>query len=215
MKSAQDGLLPDGREAAFVVYNTNVAPQGQPKRFIKKVQYLPMVWGIVKKVRNSGELASIAANVVFENDEFSYALGDEEAIHHKPLLTGDRGKPMAVYAIAKTKDGSIYREVLSRDDVEAVRNVSRAKESGPWAGPFALEMWRKTAIRRLAKRLPMSTDLESVIRRDDEMYDLQRHPVELPDPMPKRLSEAELKAEEAKPEAQGEVKQDAPAEKLL
>lgn len=188
MKCAQDGLIPDGREAALVIFNTNAAKKGEPAKWIKKVQYLPMVWGIVKKVRNSGELTSIAANVVYENDTFEYFLGDEEGIKHLPLLKGDRGAPIMVYAIAKTKDGGIYREVMTAGDVDVIRNFSKSKDSGPWAGPFALEMWRKSAIRRLAKRLPMSTDIEQLIQRDDEMYDLSRHHQVMPRELPREKS---------------------------
>jgi recombination protein RecT len=159
MKAAQDGLLPDGRESAFVLFKDQVS-------------YMPMVAGILKKVRNSGELLTIAAHVVYENDDFTYALGDDERIEHRPLLKGDRGKPVLVYAIAKTKGGGVYREVMTVADVERVRNVSRAKGAGPWVSWWS-EMARKTVIRRLAKRLPMSTDLDQVIRRDDELVELE------------------------------------------
>lgn len=159
---AQDGLLPDNREAAFVIY------AGSAK-------YTPMVWGIVKKCRNSGELAEITSHVVHENDAFDYSFGDNEGITHKPLLKGNRGEPIGAYAIAKLKDGSIYREFMSAAEIMAVRDISRAKDKGPWSGPFKLEMWRKTVLRRLGKRLPMSTDQERVVTRDDDMYDLEKH----------------------------------------
>lgn len=154
MKAAQDGLLCDGREAALVQYG-------------QQVQYMPMVGGILKKIRNSGELASISAHVVYDKDHFDYELGDDESIKHKPFLGEDRGKPIAVYAIAKTKDGAVYREVMSVGDVEKVRGASRAGKSGPWVQWWD-EMARKTVIRRIAKRLPSSADLDSVIESDNE-----------------------------------------------
>lgn len=165
MKCAQDGLLPDGREAAFVTFNTKTG---------KKVQYMPMVSGILKKVRNSGELLSIVANVVYEKDTFRYWVDDvgEHVTHEPNVLADERGKLIAVYSIARTKDGGVYTEVMSRGQIESVRSVSKAKDSGPWVGWYD-EMARKTVIRRLSKRLPMSTDLEAVIRRDDEMYNPQ------------------------------------------
>lgn len=158
IKAAQDGLMPDGRDAALVVF------KGQ-------AQYMPMIAGILKKARNSGELASVAAHVVYEADDFDYELGDDERIRHKPALSVDRGKAKAVYAIAKTKDGAIYREVMSVQEVEAIRRVSRAANAGPWSQWWG-EMARKSVLRRLSKRLPMSTDrdedLHRTIRRDDE-----------------------------------------------
>lgn len=159
MKAAQDGLLPDSRDGALVIYGG-------------RVQWMPMIGGILKKIRNSGELLSIGAHVVHEHDEFTYVLGDDEKIEHRPAL-GERGKPILVYAIAKTKDSGIYREVMTVADVEKVRSVSRAKNSGPWTQWWG-EMAKKTVIRRLAKRLPMSSDLDDIIRRDDELYDFER-----------------------------------------
>ncbi|MGD9544987.1 MAG: recombinase RecT [Methylocystis sp.] len=156
MKAAQDGLLPDGRDGALVVFGG-------------RVQWMPMIAGILKKVRNSGELLSISAYVAYSNDEFTYELGDEEKIIHKPSLD-DRGRPRLAYAIAKTKDGGIYREVMTVAEVEKVRAVSKAKNAGPWKDWWD-EMARKTVLRRLAKRLPMSTDLDDLVRRDDALYD--------------------------------------------
>lgn len=160
MRAAQDGLLPDKREGALVIFKG-------------KVQWMPMIGGILKKVRNSGELVSIGAHIAYENDRFAYVLGDEERIEHEPKLDGDRGKPRAAYAIAKTKDGGIYREVMSIGEIEKVRKVSRAATNGPWVDWWE-EMARKTVLRRLSKRLPMSTDLDDLIRRDDDLYDFTK-----------------------------------------
>lgn len=168
MKAAQDGLIPDGREAALVIFRTKEGP---------KTQYMPMVGGILKKIRNSGELASISANVVYDKDQFEYELGDYEAIKHKPFLGAERGKAIAVYAIARTKDGAIYREVMSVTEVEKVRQASRAKDSGPWVQWWD-EMARKTVIRRIAKRLPSSADVDAVFDSDNETF-VQQDTVDL------------------------------------
>lgn len=155
MRAAQDGLLPDGREGAIVEFNG-------------KATWMPMIGGIRKKARNSGEIVSWEAHVAFENDEFDYALGDEPYIKHKPAL-GDRGKPIAAYSVAVLKSGERSREVMSVGEIEKVRKVSRASGSGPWVQWWE-EMARKTVARRHAKVLPMSSDLDDIIRRDDEMY---------------------------------------------
>ncbi|MFK4823181.1 recombinase RecT [Paenochrobactrum sp. BZR 588] len=169
MKAAQDGLLPDGRDGALVIFNTKIK-EGNKDVWIKKVQWMPMVGGILKKIRNSGELLSLSAYVVYDNDEFEYTLGDEETIIHRPCLDSNRGDAKLVYAIAKTKDGGIYREIMTLKDVEKVRSVSKAGNYGPWADWWD-EMAKKTVIRRLAKRLPMSSDLDDLMRRDDDLYD--------------------------------------------
>lgn len=174
-KAAQDGLLPDGRESALVIYNT----KQKDNSYKKMVQYMPMIAGILKKVRNSGELLSVSAHAVYENDEFDYCLGDEEHISHKPTVDA-RGKVRCVYAIVKTKEGAIYRAVMSYDDVEKIRRCSKVPDSGAWTNHWD-EMAKKTVLRRLSKLLPMSTDIEQVIQRDDDMFDFDNKKNQLTD----------------------------------
>lgn len=158
MKAAQAGLLPDGKESAIVMFKD-------------KAQFMPMIAGLLKQVRNSGELASITSQIVHKGDKFRYWVDSNgEHLEHEPNFFGDRGARIGVYALAKTKDGAVYIEVLTAKDVEAIRNVSRSKDSGPWSGPFEGEMWRKSSLRRLSKRLPSSTDLDDMIHKDDELF---------------------------------------------
>lgn len=166
MKLAQDGLIPDGREAALVTFNT----KQKDGTWLKLVQAMPMVSGILKKVRQSGELATIHAAVVYANDKFRYWVDTEgQHIEHEPILFGERGKAIGVYAMAKTKDGSVFVQPLSLADVEKIRQSSRSKDGGPWQGWWD-EMAKKSAIRRLAKYLPQSTDVEQVLRSDEELF---------------------------------------------
>jgi recombination protein RecT len=168
MKAAQDGLILDGREAALV-------------EFSGKAQYMPMVAGIMKLVRNSGQLSSLTAQVVCRNDQFSYNPALDLAPQHQPDWFGTRGDIIGVYAVAKLKDGSTVVEVMSREEVDAIRKRSRAANAGPWVSDWA-EMARKTVIRRIAKYLPKSTDRDgddrvfSAVERIDEDYDLDAAP---------------------------------------
>lgn len=156
---AQDGLIPDGREAAFV-------------RFKQGVAYIPMVAGLLKLARQSGEIAAVAANVVREGEEFDYWVDEtgEHLIHRPDFLATAPGDITAVYAMARTKDGEAIIQVMSVADVERVRSVSRAANSGPWKEWWD-QMAIKTAIRRLFKRLPKSTDaFGRAVHRDDALY---------------------------------------------
>ena len=160
MQCAADGLQPDGREAALT-------------KFGNKVAYMPMVAGILKKIRQSGDLATITAHVVYEADQFDYWIDDEgEHLTHRPEMLGEPGNARAVYAMARTTDGSVYIEVLRMSDIDRIRKASRSGGRGPWADWWD-QMAKKSAIRRLAKRLPMSTDLERVVQRDDQFYPYQ------------------------------------------
>lgn len=166
MRAAQDGLLPDGREGAIVIFNTK-----ENGAWVKKAQWMPMVYGIVKKARNSGQLAMITARVVYEGDKYRYWL-DEEGEHliYEPSENPNREVVRLVFAAAKTKEGELLVEPLTPGDIEKIRNVSRAKDKGPWVDWWE-EMAKKSAIRRLSKRLPMSSDLDDLVRRDDDLYD--------------------------------------------
>jgi recombination protein RecT len=184
MKAAQDGLVLDGREAALVKFNSKAGPV---------CQYMPMVNGLIKKARNSGEISTLNAHVVYEKDIFAYTLGDDEKIDHKPFLGEDRGKPVLVYAVATLKDGGKQRAVLTVGEVNRVRAVSRAKDSGPWVSWWD-EMAKKTAIRRLAKYLPSSADRDEfheAVTRDDELYQ--------PDPAAEPTPAADAATEGKKP----------------
>lgn len=164
MQCAQDGLIPDGREAALT-------------KFGNKVAYMPMVAGILKKVRQSGELSTITAHIIYKGDEFRYWIDDEgEHLTHTPDLISEQTEALGVYALARTKDGGVYIEVLRMSEVKKIRSVSRGANNGPWAQWFE-QMAKKSAIRRLAKRLPMSTDVENVIQRDDQFYPYQEKQV--------------------------------------
>jgi recombination protein RecT len=160
MKAAQDGLLLDGREAGLSVYNDR-QNGGQT------VAYLPMVGGILKKIRQSGEISSIRAHVVYEGDEFEYELGDDERIVHKPNLTAQGGKIVAAYAIAKFKDGDIQREVMSRAQIQRIASKATGIGKRCWESDEG-EMSKKTVIKRLSKRLPSSNDLQQVFENEGD-----------------------------------------------
>jgi recombination protein RecT len=180
VKLAQDGLLPDGREAAIVIFNTKNRGGG----WDKKAQAMPMIAGILKKIRNSGDVAKVSAHVVCENDEFVWHLGfDEDVTHNPPPLDQPRGRIIGTYATAVLKDGERLLEVMSLEEIERVRAVSRSKDKGPWVDWFG-EMARKTVMRRLSKRLPMSTDLDDPFERDDTLNHVDTPVISMAAPEP-------------------------------
>jgi recombination protein RecT len=173
LKCAADGLVPDGREAALVVFNTKVKDSEGREKWIKAVQYLPMMFGILKRIRNSGEVASVQAHVIYQNDQFLLRRGLEDTLEHTPLFPGDRGAPIGAYAVAKFKDGSgpVF-ETMDIEQIEKVRAVSKNKDGPVWKNNWD-EMARKTVFRRLSKWLPMDAETEALMRRDDEIGTVQ------------------------------------------
>lgn len=166
MRAAQDGLLPDGREAVFNIYNTNVAKRGEPDRWIKKVQYLPMVGGLVKKLYDSGHVKFVDAVAVYEKDDFEYRRGDDPRIEHKPY--GGREEPgdiIAAYVVVRLTNGEVKREVMWRRDIDKVKAASKAK-SGPWVDWFDQQAI-KSVIKRAYKQLPSTIEMEQLIESDN------------------------------------------------
>jgi phage RecT family recombinase len=179
LNAAQDGLLPDGREGAIV-----------PRK--GKAVWQPMIQGIYKRVKTSGSVASLTANVVYFGERFDVLLGDDDRIvHRREMAKVQRGYEVAVYAIATLKDGSKEREVMTWDQVDAVRRSSAMPNSGPWT-QWPDEMARKTVVRRLAKRLPVidpaDEALHRTVERVDSLYDFGKAPPDGPtieaDPSP-------------------------------
>lgn len=186
VKAATDGLLPDGRDAALVIFNSKGSPEAGGG-WIKRVQYLPMYSGILKKVRQSEELAGVVTHVVYSRDRFEYVLGDDERIIHEPYVgQEDRGEIIAAYCIAKLKDGTVVREVMTFQDIEKVRKTSKSgndekgEPKGIWKSWYE-EMARKTVFRRAAKWLPQSIEvLDRVFENDETMEVIGQHQADPP-----------------------------------
>ncbi len=158
LQAAQDGLLPDGREGAIVPFKGEAVWQ-------------PMVWGLVKLVRQSGELLDMGSEIIRSADKFERWV-DESGPHfrHEPNLAGE-GDPLAVYAYARTKDGGFYIEVIGWKEILKFKALSAAGSKGPW-GDWTDQMAKVRAVKRLCRRLPMSSDvadrIDEINRRDIE-----------------------------------------------
>jgi recombination protein RecT len=155
---AKDGLVPDNKEAALVTFSVNVAPKGQPKQWAKKAQYLPMIDGVIKRARMSGQVAAMAAKAVYKNDEFSYWM-DENGEHYKYVPTfGDRGELLLCFAYAKLTNGELLIEVMTKADIDKVKGASKTSSYGPWVDWYD-RMGCKAVMHRLCRRLPNASEM--------------------------------------------------------
>jgi recombination protein RecT len=165
MRAAQDGLLPDKREAVLNVYNTKVARN--PDRWAKVVQYLPMVRGLVKKMKAIPGVRSVDAAAVYAGEPFKYQRGDEPRIEHEPRGDGKFEDIVAAYCVVTYTDGSKEREVMFRRDIDKARAASKTADSGPWVTWFD-QMAIKSVIHRIYKRMPSDSALDQALRSDAE-----------------------------------------------
>lgn len=196
-KLAAAGLVPDGREAALVPFKGSCTA-------------IPMVFGLIKMARRSGDVRDIRAHTIHERDEFEYVVGDEERLTHKPVLFGDKGDPIAYYAIAILKDGTIVRTFMDAFEVERIRKGAASQRGaatpqGIWKDHYE-QMAHKTVIRRLVKRLDLSAEDMRHITMDDDERPIRDVTPE-PEPPPKeRVTLAQRIQQERDPEPMdGEV----------
>lgn len=157
IQCAQMGLMPDGNEAALVIFNSKVkTPQGE--QWVKKVQLLAMVGGYRKIAAEHGW--TIRSGVVHEADEFDYDPVNAQLTHRPPRPGIERGPVIAAWARGEHKDGRVEIDVMDVSEIEKVRAVSRASERGPWVDWYE-RMAEKSPARRLFKKLPLAdSDLE-------------------------------------------------------
>lgn len=137
----------------------------------KEVQFIIGYRGMIQLARRSGEVETIYAEAVFENDSFSYTLGLNPDIKHDPA-TGNRGAMTHVYAVMKYKEGGFNFIVMSRADVDKIRSRSQASKSSfsPWNSDYE-QMAKKTVIRQLFKYAPISVELQKNVITDGAVID--------------------------------------------
>lgn len=123
--------------------------------------------GLIELAHRSGEFKSIYAQTVYENDEFSFELGLDADLIHKPVLGSSRGKPIAYYAVYKLVNGGYGFEVMSYDDITShAKQFSKSVNNGPWKTNFD-EMAKKTVLKKVLKYAPIKTEFARGIAQDE------------------------------------------------
>lgn len=126
--------------------------------------------GLIDLAYRSGEVEVIQAHVVYENDEFVCEYGLDPKLTHKPADT-DRGEPVKVYAIFKTKSGGFGFDVMSMEDVRkhaAKYSKSYGTSFSPWKTNFE-EMAKKTVLKRVLKYAPLKSDFVKNVVQDESI----------------------------------------------
>ncbi len=157
VQCSQLGLEPGG-----VTGEAYLVPFNNKKKNNVEVQLIPGYRGLIKLTRQSGLVSKLESRTVHENDKvFEVEYGLDGNIRHIPLFPGDRGALTCVYAVAKLKDGEYIFDVMGREEVEIIRQMSLEKNDSahaPW-NKFPQEMSRKTVVRRLVKYVPVSIEI--------------------------------------------------------
>lgn len=148
--------------------------------FKSECQLIPGYQGLIDLVRRTGKVKRIEAHVVRDGDKFTYKTGLVTILEHEPNLDAEPGIMRLAYAVAEFTDGGHHVEVMTRYQIESIRDSSQGYKSAiqyrkdhPWISN-AEEMWRKTLIRRICKYLPKSAELMTAIGLDDAAHNGQQ-----------------------------------------
>lgn len=169
LSCARFGLEPDGKHAAIVPYG-------------EVATFQPMYEGYIDLMYRSGRIDSVRFDWVRANDRWDYTptAPSPDDFWHKPdptLTKTERGPVVLAYAYCWIKGGGRSQVILlNRQDAEEIRDrYSRAyanaeryeKRDSAWHTDFEA-MWAKSAVRRLAKRVPTSPELVELLKADED-----------------------------------------------
>lgn len=128
VRCAQDGLMPDGREAAINVYRSKVKNADGSDGYIQKAEYLPMIAGLRKNLAEFGW--TLKTRCVYTGDDFEY-VEEPQSIRHTPARPGvERGQRRGAYAVATHRDGR--RVQIFLDEAEIAKRRAKAKTDKVW-----------------------------------------------------------------------------------
>jgi recombination protein RecT len=221
-KCASGGLKPDNVEAALVIFGDDeededgnrVASAAKGK---KKVVYMPMVWGITKQMRNTGNVASVRAKVIYRGEHVLVTDedGKETYKHTRTIEAGSDvdetdENVVGAYAVVTYKDGFWDAEFMSRRQISRVQARAKSKR-GPWATHFP-QQCMKTALRRLSLRVEKSAENAryfQAIQNDETLQTIDGDPV-VETPQPVLEQDNSIKQEFTKPPPEKEKVQRQP-----
>lgn len=164
MTCAELELEPDGRRVHLIPFENR-------KAGTTECQLIVDYKGLIELARRSGEISNIYADVICENDDFEWDLG--QVIRHKIDIRKDRGNVIGAYARMLFKDGTIQCELMSLKDIENIRSRSKAGNFGPWKTDFN-EMSKKTVLRRLLKTAPMGSKESMALDKEGDRIDFDK-----------------------------------------
>lgn len=161
MNAAQLGLEPNTPlgQAYLIPYNN---------KGVMECQFQIGYKGLIDLSYRNPQMQIISAQAVYENDEFSYELGLNPKLEHRPTLE-ERGEVRLFYGLFKLVNGGFGFEVMSKTVMdEYAKEYSKAFDSSfsPWKSNY-IGMAKKTVIKQALKYAPLKTDFRKALSNDE------------------------------------------------
>jgi recombination protein RecT len=170
--------------------------------------------GLIELAMQSERVSKVWSRAVFKGDQYKVYYGTRDEIVHEPHSNPIATDLTDVYACVQYKDGVVDFETLTKEQVDLVRARARGASGAdsPWNTDY-IEQARKTAIRKLAKRLPLTAEAASAIQKDEERefgFDERRHAAEKAEKRADSLG-AELRKRAGRPRTSESAETEQPA----
>ena len=126
--------------------------------------------GLIDLAYRNGQMQTIQAQAVYENDYFEYEYGLEPKLIHRPAYS-DRGEVTYFYGLFRTVNGGYGFSVMSKLDMDAfAKTYSKAFDSSysPWKTNYE-EMAKKTVVKQALKYAPIKTDFQRALTADESI----------------------------------------------
>jgi len=153
---AQQGLEPGLNGRAFLVPYKDRSGQYQ-------CQPIPGWKGLVELANRTGR-ASVWTGAVFPGDDFSFQLGDDPHVTHRPGDEDDPAKLTHAYAVGRVR-GNEYPVIEVWSNAKLQKHLKRYNKVGE--KHYAYANWelyaRKIPLLQVLKYLPSSPELEAAI----------------------------------------------------
>jgi recombination protein RecT len=171
LSGAEIGLMPSEMIGDFYLIPRNLKQDNGTY----KMTVTPLIGykGLVSILLRSGDITRIHTEVVYEGDEFEAIYGLEPTINHKPnfnaIRTADRIK--YAYAVAKNKNGEYQFAVMTRKEIEVIRDMPKYKNDLYFNDDKGNNRWmeRKAALIQLSKMLPKDYYAKKAISMDSQL----------------------------------------------
>lgn len=209
-----------GLEANTVLGHAYLIPFKNNRKGVVEVQVVVGYKGLIDLARRSGHITSIAAHIHYSDDElWEYEEGTEARLRHRP--GPQEGEKIHAYAIAQFRDGGHAYVVLPWSHVIKTRNGSQGWQTAvrfnktadsPWS-THEDAMAKKTAIRALAKYLPLSVEFRDAVQVDHDAGSKADFAAFAMDPTAGVTIDGEVETPEEEPEGEAPEQKPEPEQK--
>ena len=126
--------------------------------------------GLMRLATDTGQIAWVQSDIVYEKDHFRMAGLDKQPEHHFNAFDKDRGEAVGVYVTAKLASGDYLTDTMTSEEINAIRDksqghiafMSKKARSSIWNDHWG-EMAKKTVVKRASKYWPKSERLDQAI----------------------------------------------------